>query len=175
MFSDPKKNIKQFGIREGDIVVDLGSGTGVYSLLAVSLVGHHGKVYAIDINRDLIARTKKEAIDAEMKNLEILWGDVEKHLGTKLAENTAHKAIVSNLLFQIEDKAVFLKELKRILKPEGQVLVVDWLESFGGIGPKPVHVVSKDRARSYFENNGFTFEREIVAGDHHYGIIYKYV
>ena len=53
MFSDPLKNLKVLGLREDNIVADLGAGTGFYSILASHLVPR-GKVYAVEVQRDLI-------------------------------------------------------------------------------------------------------------------------
>jgi hypothetical protein len=59
------------------------------------------------------------------------------------------------------------------LKVGGRALVVDWSDSFGGIGPEPKKVVTKIAAQEMFEKNGFHLDREINAGSHHYGLIFK--
>jgi len=53
------------------------------------------------------------------------------------------------------------------------VLVVDWTDSFGGLGPQPDDILSEDAARAMFEEVGLAFEKNIDAGEHHYGIIFK--
>ena len=63
--------------------------------------------------------------------------------------------------------------MKRILKPAGRVVIIDWADSFGGIGPKPEMIVKKEKIMDDLEKNGFHLDREIPAGAHHYGLIYK--
>ena len=173
MFADPENNIKQFGLKEGSIVADLGAGSGFYTLAAAKAVGASGKVYAIDIDSDLLKRIKDEAGNMNIKNVEIISGDLEKTGGTKLADESADAAIVSNILFQVSNKDALVKEARRILKTGGRVLVIDWKDSFGGLGPQKKAIVPMIAARDLFEIHDFKFEREISAGEHHYGIIFK--
>ena len=59
MFTDPIKNLKQFGIREDMVVADLGAGTGFYSIPLAFMVPH-GKVYAIEIQKDFLTTIKNK-------------------------------------------------------------------------------------------------------------------
>ena len=167
MFSDPIKNLKAFGLREGNIVADLGAGTGYYSLAAGAIVSR-GKVYAIELQKDFLMTIKSKVAEAHLHNVETIWGNVEKIGGTKIADNAVDSVIASNILFQVEDKEKFIDETKRILKPKGRVLLIDWAES-SIMGT--TSIIPKDKARIMFEKKGFVLEREIDAGEHHYGMI----
>lgn len=173
MFSNPEKNLEQFGLQSGQKVADLGSGAGFYALAAATIVGDKGKVYAIDILKEMLQKLKNEAVRRHLVNIETLWGNVEKLGGTRLADATADVALVCNTLFQVEKKDDFITEIKRILKPGGKVLLIDWKESFGGMGPHKDHVVSESKARELFEKQGFVFDKDIRAGAHHYGLVMK--
>lgn len=170
-FSDPQKNIDQFGLMEGMRVADLGAGSGAYTLAAARQVGTSGKVYAVEVQKELLSNLKNSATKQGIFNVEIIWGDIERNGATKLKDRVVDAAIVSNVLFQAEDKPGLVAEVKRILKPEGKVLVVDWKESFGGMGPHPDHVISEMEAEKIFEAGGFSIERSISAGEHHYGFV----
>jgi len=115
MFSNPVKNLKAFGLREDNIVVDLGAGTGFYSVAAGHMVPR-GKVYAIEIIKDFLETIRNKVKEEHLHNVEILWGNIEKLGGTKLGESVADAVIASNVLFQVEDKEKFILEIKRILK-----------------------------------------------------------
>lgn len=173
MFSDPHKNIEQFRLGDGMIVADLGAGSGFYAIEAAKSVAPTGKVYAIDIQKDLLQRLKNEASKKHVRNIEVLHGDLEHIGGTKLREASIDRVVASNILFMIADKKSFIFEIKRILKPKGLLLLVDWSASFGNMGPHANHVMYKDNAMELFRQAGFSLEREINAGDHHYGIIFR--
>ncbi len=167
MFTDPVKNLKAFALKEDDIVADLGAGTGFYSVAAGHLAPK-GKVYAVEIVKDYLAAMRHKIKDAHVHNVEIMLGDIEKLGGTKIGDGVVHAVIASNVLFQVKDKESFILEIKRILKPKGRVLLIDWSDA-SIIGAK--HIVPKNKAREMFEKKGFVLEREINSGAHHYGII----
>lgn len=174
MFSDPQKILDQFKLATGRFVADLGSGAGFYAIIAAKMVGPLGRVYAVDALKDMLQKIKNEAVRNKLFNVEALWGNIEKLGGTRLADASVDTVLICNSLFQIEDKENFLLEVKRITRQEGRILLVDWKESFGGLGPQPEHVVSSETARSLFEKSGFLFERDIKdAGAHHYGLIFR--
>ncbi len=171
MFSDPSKNIEQLELKLGESVADFGSGSGHHSLVMASAIGEGGVVYAIDIQKDLLSRLKKEALANGVSNIEVVWGDLEKPSGSRLKDGAVQAVVISNLMFQVPDKVALSKEAFRVLSPKGKVLVVDWSDSFGGIGPQTNMVFGKDSAKKLFTEAGFVFVKEISVGEHHYGII----
>ena len=171
MFSEPEKNLHQFNLSPGQQVADLGAGSGFYSLAAARLVGGAGRVFAIEIQKDLLSRLKNLAVDEHLSNVDVIWGDVEKLGGTSLRDGSIDRAIVSNLLFQTEDQENLLKELKRILKPGGRALVIDWSDTSGLVGSS-LKLVPKEQVVKLFNDAGLNLEKEINAGDHHYGLIF---
>jgi hypothetical protein len=64
-----------------------------------------------------------------------------------------------------------LKNISTLLKPEGQLLVVDWSDSHRGIGPHKDHVVSESKAEEFVSKNGFRILKRLHAGDYHYAFI----
>ncbi len=172
-FSDPSKNISLLGLKEGERVADLGSGSGFYTLAAARLVGGSGRVFSVDVQKDLLTRIQAAAHTEHLNNIELVHGDIEEIGGTKLRDVSVDAAMMCNVLFQIENKENFLKEIKRILKSHGRVLIIDWAGSFGGLGPETSRVVLQADARVLFERHGFILTHSFDAGDHHYGLIYK--
>ncbi len=170
MFADPVKNLKTLGLKESDIVADLGAGTGFYSVAAGALVPQ-GKVYAVEVVKDYLMTVKNKAKEAHLNNVECLWGDIEKIGGTKIKDGIVDAVIASNILFQVENKDKFIEEAKRILKPNGQVLLIDWTPDSFVVGARADKIIPKSKAREMFEKKGFTWERDIDAGAHHYGMI----
>ena len=172
MFTNPEQNILSLGLIEGMRVADFGAGTGFYSKAASGKVGYTGKVYAVEVQKDLVKKLEADIKQWGYTNIECIWGDIERKGGTKIADRSMDAVIVSNVLFQAEDKIGLIDETKRVLKKKGKVLLIDWSGSFGGMGPTEDHVVTENKARELFEKRGFVFERNISAGAQHYGIIF---
>jgi ubiquinone/menaquinone biosynthesis C-methylase UbiE len=171
-FSDPRSNVLQMGLRDGMKVGDLGAGSGHYTLAAAAAVGHDGRVYAIDVQEDVLRHLKDSGHRAGRRNIETIWGNIEKPGGTKLRDQSLDAVILSNTLFQFEHKEAAIKEMKRILKSGGKLLVVDWAGAYGGMGPAPHHVVTEHQAEELFITGGFYKVKDFRAGPHHYGIVF---
>lgn len=171
-FSDPFSNIVQLGLREGMKVADLGSGVGHHTLVASRLVGSTGRVYAIDVQEEVVRHLANTVRDAGYKNVETIWGNVERLGGTTLKEASMDAVILSNILFQLEDIPGVVAEAKRILKSGGRLLVIDWAGSYDGMGPHKDHVVSEHRALEHFITGGFHKLKDFRAGPHHYSIVF---
>lgn len=172
-FLNPSATLRAAGVDEGMKVADFGAGSGFFTRAAARLVGEGGVVWAVDIHRDLLPRLKNLAKAEGLKNVEIVHGDVEVVGGSNLPANTFDFCIATNILFSIEHKHECAAEIRRILKMGGKALVVDWSDSFGGMGPHEKHVLDEAAAKKLFEHNGFAFERSVAAGAYHWGLIVR--
>ena len=168
MFSDPAINLSKLGLADGMKVVDLGAGSGFYAIEAARRVGNSGRVYAVDVQKDLLERLRNQAVSAGINNIEVVWGNAEKVGGTKIREGIADRVIASNILFQVENPNEFALEVKRVLKPGGKALVVDWSE-VSPLGPRVPFPAMK--AQMLFEKIGFKLDQPFGAGEHHYGLV----
>ena len=174
-FAHPVRNVGALGIEAGMTVADFGSGSGAYALAIAERLEGTGHIYAIDVQQDLLRRTHNEAQKRGYKNLSVIWADLEKENASKLADRSLDLVLVSNLLFQLDDKTAPLAEAWRILKPTGHLAIIDWSDSFGGMGPVKGDVITKDAALSLAQKAGFALQREFEAGAHHYGLIFRLV
>lgn len=172
-FMNPQAVISHFHLHPGDTVADFGAGSGHY-LKALSLaVGTSGHVYACEIQKGLVEKLTKRISDERLSNTHALWCDLEKLGGTKLKDELLDGGILMNTLFIIEDKETALAEIRRVIRKGGNLFIVDWTDSFRGMGPHPSQVVTDEMAKSLLTQNGFAFERDFPAGDHHYGLVFK--
>lgn len=160
------------GLREGMKVADLGVGSGRHALSAARIVGDTGRVYAVDIQESVLIRLKDDMVRLGVKNIEMVWGDLEKAGGTKLKEHSMQAIILSNVLFQIVHKNLLLKEIERICASEAKVLVVDWAGAYGGMGPEKERVVSEQETEKMFIDGGFHKQKSFRGGTHHYAILF---
>ena len=176
-FAHPKRNIGALDIEPGMYVADFGSGSGAYTLAIAERMEGIGHVYAIDIQKDLLRRTANEAARRGLRNVEVLWGDVEESRGSKLSNGIMDIILISNLLFQVSDKHALFAEARRIMKSVGRLAVIDWSDSSspGGrrFGPAKEDTVKKNAAIEIAKKAGFKLYREFDAGAHHYGLIFR--
>ncbi len=172
-FMDPRTVITHFHLRPGDSVADFGAGTGHYLGALSQAVSGQGKVYAFEIQKALVENLTKKINADHLLNVHALWCDLEVDGGTKLKDGLLDAGILMNTLFQFENRVVALKEIGRVTRKGGLLFVVDWSESFGGMGPHYSQVLGEADAKTLVTANGYTFERDFPAGDHHYGLVFR--
>ena len=172
-FVQPDVVVSHFHLKEGDIVADYGAGSGFFLRALSTAVGESGKVYAVEIQKNLVEKLGELAQLQGLQHVLPLWCDLETAGGIKVADNELDAVVLVNTLFLIEDKETAITEMLRTLRPGGQFIIVDWTESFAGLGPQPGHVFPLADTVALLESQGCTFEREFPAGDHHYGVAFK--
>ena len=172
-FVDPDTVSTHFYIKEGDTVADFGAGGGYFMEILAKLVGTEGKMYACEIQKELSIKLGDAARSKGLAQVHPLWCDVEELGGSKIPDEELDVAIVVNTFFQFEDKDIALQEMLRTLRSGGKLFIIDWSESFNGLGPQAGHVVSELDAKAFAEKQGFVFERAFDSGDHHYGLAFR--
>lgn len=172
-FLHPGRAIRAAGIHEGMQVADFGAGSGFFTRAAAREVGQGGVVWAVDINRDLLPRIKNFGYAEGLSNIEVIHGDIEVVGGSNLPENTFDFCIATNVLFSLEHKGECLAEIRRILKKTGRALIIDWQDSFGGLGPHPDHIITLDAAHTLLESHGFSVLGRVDAGAYHWGFVVR--
>jgi len=171
-FSSPRDNVLQLGLREGMTVGDFGAGSGHYTRAAAAAVGQVGKVYAIDVQEDVLKHLRLNLHEQHHGIIDAVWGDIEKSGGTHLRNQSLDAIMLANTLFQVENRPGLLEEIRRVLKSGGKLMVIDWAGSYGGMGPAPEQVITEHEAEALFINDGFHKVKSFRAGSHHYGIIF---
>jgi len=172
-FVEPQVVASHFHIRPGEVVADYGAGTGYFIPTLARATGPSGRVYACEIQKNLVQSLGDLIRTQHLDQVQVLWGDLEVEGGTKIPQGAVEVGILVNTLFQLQDKESAVAEITRTLKPGARLYVIDWSESFGGLGPQPTDIVTQAAARALFETVGYTFERTFPAGEHHHGIMFR--
>ncbi|MBX4192085.1 methyltransferase domain-containing protein [Candidatus Parcubacteria bacterium] len=171
-FLNPAKVIAALHIDEGMRVADFSGAGGFFTRAAARAVGS-GVVWTVDSNADLLTRIKNLGLAEGLHNIEIVRGNIEAESGSHLPGSSFDLVLATNIFFHLEHKSRAIEEMSRVLKHGGRVLVTDWLDSFGGLGPHHEHVVEKQKILKLFEAEGFALESEVPAGAYHWGFVVR--
>lgn len=170
-FLNPQKFIAAGHVEEGMQVADLSGGGGFFARAAARAVGKSGVVWVVDANSELLARTKSLAAAEGLHNIEVVRGSLEHK--THLPAGKFDIAIAANIFFSLDNKEAAAAEIHRLLKMNGRALIADWVDSFGGLGPTPSHVVSRDDIARVCEAHGLAFVEDLPAGAYHWGFVVR--
>ena len=160
----PDEILGRIGIRTGDKFVDIGCGIGYFSIPASEMVGDLGLVIAMDISQAMLDYLTEHG--GEKKNI----------LPVKSGENTlpvndgeADIAFMCNVVHELDDREMFFKEVKRILRGSGKLAIVDFEKKIGSFGPPLEHRVSKEEVVEELEREGFSVEVcENISGEFYF-------
>lgn len=172
-FLNPEEVIEDLDIRPGERIADFGCGAGFFSIPFGKRVGPTGRVYALDIRQEALEATQAKIKLYHLYNVETVRADLEIPEGSGLKNEAVDKVLVSNILFQVENREAVAKEAARILKKGGSLAVIEWSDLKSGAGPFLENRIGADEAKKLFEVFGFSFIKEFSAGSHHYGLIFK--
>ena len=166
-FLNPSEVLKRLELRKEMVAADFGSGSGGWTIpLAKHL--EEGKVYAIDILEEPLSALKDRAKLEGILNIVPIKSDIEE--GTGLHSESCDLVLITNLLFQVENKKAILEEGKRVLRPGGKILIIDWLID-SPLGPQGGRV-SSGEVKEIAKDVDLKVKEEFEAGPYHYGLIF---
>ncbi len=160
-FLNPLKVIEELSLRDEMDIVDFGCGSGGWVIPLAKKI-KNAKIYAIDILEPALSALKSNAEMERVYNIRTIRCDIER--GTELKENSMDLVVASNLFFQTEDKEAVIKEARRILRNEGEMIVVDW---------KIKEDNAEENLDKKIKENGFKFIKKVNAGESHFANLYE--
>jgi len=113
--------LAEIGVKESQVVLDFGCGSGTYTIPAAGLVGESGKVYALDISRRALERLKEKANRGGLHNIVRHYSSGEG--GIRLDDGAVDHVLLVDVLQEIGDREALFDEVHRILKNDGRVSV----------------------------------------------------
>ena len=165
-FLNPNEVLEQLKLKESMVAADFGCGSGGWALpLAKEL--EEGKVYAIDILEESLSALKAKIKLGKIFNIETIKSNVSQT--SKLIPESCDLVLMTNLLFECEDKKRVLEEGKRALKKGAKLLIVDW-KLDAPLGPKEGRVSAKE-VKALSEELNLKVEKEFEAGIYHWALI----
>lgn len=172
-FVDPKAVIQQLGALSRNVVADFGCGAGYFSIESARAVGEKGLVYAIDVLPSALEAIESQARTQGFQNIVPKRANLEQENGSGLPPVSIDWVIAKDIFFQNKNRDIMMREIARILRPGGRVLVMEWTKEDMGVGPDMALRVSPDELKALAGQAGFSFERDVPVGAFHFAFIAK--
>ena len=153
----------------GDVVADLGAGSGLFVVPLSSAVGATGKVLAVEIDRDFFPHIQQKAKAAGVTNVQTIAGEP---VDPKLPE-VVDVALLHDVLHHVDNPAAYIKGLAKYLKPTTRIVIVDYLAKQGPHRDDPSLQVGKEEAAKLLASIGFKPLDDVALFPDKYFVIYR--
>ena len=145
--------IKNLPVTEESVVADIGAGSGYYTFRIAPKVPK-GKVYAVEIQDPAIDYLKSKSKELGYSNVEAIKGSATS---PNLPANSVDLVIMVDVYHELEYPKEMLQSIRKSLKPDGKVLLIEYRGEDAWIPIKPLHKMTVDQAKKELEANGFKF------------------
>lgn len=159
----PFKTLKVMCLKEDDIMIDIGCGTGYFTLPASEITGPTGKVIGVDISQEMLDEVRSK-INGIGHNIELVLSN-SAELPVRDSQGTF--ALLANVLHEAEDMMGMLAEAGRVLKPGGRLAIIEWEKTEMPVGPPIEHRLHHEEIMKMVMDSGFTMAKISPAGDYH--------
>ena len=155
-------------VRPGAIVADIGAGSGLLSGPLALATGTKGVLYAVDIDKGLLAHIARRATDQKITNIRTVLGEFTD---PKLPEKV-DLAFMNDVLHHIADRGAYLRNLASYLKPGGRIAIVDFIPSRSPHQGQPELTVSEEQAAAWLTESGLRLAKKVMIFEDRFYIIY---
>jgi SAM-dependent methyltransferase len=149
---DCETMVQALNVQPGQTVCDMGCGNGFYTLKLAKLVGENGRVYAVDIQREMLGMLEAEAEEQKLENIETVLGTV---VDPKLPVASMDLVLLVDVYHEFSHPEQMLAAIRKSLKPNGRIALVEFRAEDPLVPIKPLHKMSKAQIMKEFPPNGF--------------------
>ena len=167
-YQKPHEVMTALAIKHGELIADIGAGSGYFALRLAHQVGPTGRVYAVDINPDMIRHLHARVNDAGLSNVSpILAPPNDPRL-----PQPVDRFVIVDVWHHIEDQPGYLALMKKALRPGGQVVMIDFHKRDLPVGPPASMKIAREDLLKQMEANGFRLLREHAFLPYQYFLVF---
>ena len=168
-YQKPEEVIRALALKPGETVADIGSGSGYFTLRLAAAVGDRGRVYGVDIDPEMIRHLNRRVRDAGVRNVQTVLSDPGDPL---LPVGSIDRFVIVDTWHHIENQAEYLALIKKMLKPGGQVVMIDFQKRELPVGPPLAMKIAREDLVHQMETNGFRLAREHTFLPYQYFLVF---
>jgi ubiquinone/menaquinone biosynthesis C-methylase UbiE len=155
---EPEKAIEALKLKPGMKVGDVGAGTGYYSLRIAKRVSPGGKVYAVDIQPEMLERLRTNAATQGVTNVETVLGTDSD---PKLPAGQLDLVVLIDVYHEFSRPQRMLQRIRDSLKPDGHLVLLEYRKEDPSVPIRPEHKMSVSEVKAEVQPEGFIFEKSV--------------
>jgi len=168
-YQKPHEVVMALNLKAGEVIADIGSGSGYFAFRFAHHVGDNGRVYAVDINPDMIVHMNRRIRNMNLKNVVTVLAAPDDPL---LPDASVDRFFICETWHHIENQVHYLALMKKMLKPGGQVVMIDFQKKELPVGPPAEMKISRDDLVRQMESNGFRLAAEHTFLPYQYFLVF---
>jgi ubiquinone/menaquinone biosynthesis C-methylase UbiE/phosphohistidine phosphatase SixA len=165
----PDRVVRALGLREGDVVADIGAGSGYFTLRLAGAVGAAGRVRAVDISGDMLHHLEQRVRETGLTNVEIVLAKPDDPL---LPPRTTDLVFVCDTWHHIDARPRYLATLSRALKRGARIAIVDFHRRELPVGPPPSMKLSREQVVAELAAAGYRLAEEHRFLEYQYFLVF---
>jgi arsenite methyltransferase len=169
-YQKPHEVITALNLKAGEVIADIGAGSGYFTFRLAHHVGDTGRVYAVDVSPDMIVHLNRRIRDLQLKNVVTILAAPDDPL---LADASVDRFFICDTWHHIENHDHYLALLTKMLKPGGQIVMVDFKKEQTPMGPPMEMRIARADLVKEMEANGFKVAAENTFLPYQYFIVFK--
>ena len=164
--------VDQMNLESGEVVADIGAGTGVFSVPMARAVGSGGRVISVEVDPGFLPMILAKAALEEVSNISAVLGGF---LDPRLPRDDVDVAFFHDVLHHVDDREAYLREVAKYMGPGSRMIVVDYDMNVEGIphSNQPEMLISPQLVAGWMSDIGFEVSREIEMFDDKFFIVYS--
>ncbi len=168
-YQKPYEVIAALGLKHGEVIADIGAGSGYFTSRLAQHVGETGKVYAVDVSPEMILHLNQHIRDMRVKNVVTILSAPDDPL---LADGSIDRFFICDTWHHIQNQQRYLALMKKMLKPGGQVIMIDFQKKESPVGaPMEMRIAREDLIKQ-MEANGFKIAQEHTFLPYQYFLVF---
>jgi ubiquinone/menaquinone biosynthesis C-methylase UbiE len=168
-YQKPHEVIHALGLKPGELIADIGAGSGYFTFHLARHVGVKGKVYAVDISPDMILHMNRRIRDTKATNVVSILADPDDPLLPELVD----RFFVCDVWHHVEHQPKYLSLIKKMLKRDGEVVIIDFHKKELPIGPPMRMKIAREDLIKQMETNGLLLTKEYTFLPYQYFLIFR--
>jgi len=156
-YQKPHEVVHALNLKSGEVIADIGAGSGYFTFHLARHVGDKGKVYAVDISPDMILHINRRIRELKANNIVTLLADPDDPL---LPDRSVNRFFFSDSWHHIENQTKYLSLMKKMLKPGGEVVMIDFHKKDLPVGPPMNMKIAREDLIKQLDGNGYRLTKE---------------
>jgi len=156
-YQKPHEVLTALKINPGEVIADIGAGTGYFTFRLAHFVADKGRVYAVDVSPDMIRHINRRIRDTKATNVVSILAEVDDPL---LPERSVNRILICDVWHHVENQTKYLSLMKKLLKPGGEIVMIDFHKKELPFGPPMQMKIAREDLIKQMEGNGFRLTQE---------------